>query len=1033
MSAPVTLQRSSDSNENIEKTEKIYGEVRKRALERTHFPIATYRVQLNRLFTFKQATDLLEYLNRLGISDLYASPYFRARSNSMHGYDICNHNELNPTIGTQEDYDEMVEQLHHRDMYQILDTVPNHMGIGETGNTWWMDVLENGPSSYYAPFFDIDWDPINPKLKNKVLLPVLGDQYGKVLENKELQLNFNSSEGTFTLHYYDVTFPVNPVSYSMILEINHDELVQDLGIESEAALEYQSILTAINHLPPRTVTEREKVLERNREKEVIKRRLAALCTAEPRVENFIRQNVDSLNGVAGDRASFNRLDALMEEQSYRLSFWRVAAEEINYRRFFDINELAAVRVDQDFVFEETHRLIFKLLGEGKLNGLRIDHVDGLRNPAAYFENLQRGYFRELCRQMLEELQIEGEEKARLETELLELYRQECTAEPQGALAHALYIVVEKILGRSESLPLDWQVYGTTGYEFTNAVNGIFVDNSAVKAFDEIYASFIQEKVKFADLVYEKKKQIMRVSLSSEITALTNLLFHVTERDRHYRDFTISSLRNAIREVIACFPVYRTYTTRAHQEVDKRDQVHIEMAIVRAKKRNTTIDPTIFDFIRDILLLWLDPDISEEDRTIAYNFLMKFQQTTGPVIAKGLEDTAFYVYNRLISLNEVGGEPEHFGNTVSNFHRQQAERNRNWPYSLLTTSTHDTKRSEDVRARIDVLSEVPREWRAALNRWVRFNRKLKKNVEGNLAPDRNEEYFLYQTLLGVWPFAENAQAIGDEEYQTLIQRLQEYMRKAMNEAKINTSWVNPNEAWQQAVADFIVGILERNPNNRFLPDFVQFQKKIAHYGVFNSLGQVLIKITSPGIPDIYQGNEIWDLSMVDPDNRRPVDYDLRQKLLGELDRIDTAAGAVELVSRKEDGRIKLFVTSRALRFRRDSRELFQKGSYTALEAQGPRAENICAFARSYRHQMTIIVVPRLMAKLAKSSDSEGGPVTGNLWEGTFLSLPGADTGQKFRNVFTGEVLEVQTQGITTGIPLPEVLASFPVALLEKIQD
>jgi (1->4)-alpha-D-glucan 1-alpha-D-glucosylmutase len=1007
--------------------EIIFEEVRQKLKERAHVPNATYRLQFNRYFTFQQARELVDYFSRLGISDLYASPYFRARPESLHGYDIANHNELNPEIGSAADYAALVDELHRHKMFQILDTVPNHMGIGEPSNTWWMDVLENGQSSIYAPFFDIDWNPINPQLTDKVLLPTLGEQYGIVLENKELQISFNSTEGNFTLHYYDSRFPISPRSYSLILKQDKDQLVEELGPESEGALEYQSILTAIGHLPFHNETEREKSLERNREKEIIKRRLAALCAQEPRVRQFIERNVDLFNGVAGDPASFDLLDSLMDRQAYRLSFWRVAAEEINYRRFFDINELAAVRIDQLPVFRETHRMLMQLLREGKLNGLRIDHVDGLRNPWAYFQNLQQAFYLEMCRLQMNEMtgQLEGIDRAALETALMEKRWEEIGHDP--LLARPLYLVVEKILGHNEALPGDWAVCGTTGYEYTNAINGLFVDPASQKAFDDIYSSFIGEKIKFADLIYETKKQIMRLSLASEVMALTNLLNKITEKDRRHRDFTLNSQRNAIREVIACFAVYRTYITPAISEVEKSDQIFIETAVARAKKRNTAIDPSIFDFVRDILILKNFESLSDDEKVARFNFIMKFQQTTGPVIAKGLEDTAFYIYNRLISLNEVGGEPDQFGTTPVAFHRQQADRQRNWPFSMVTTGTHDTKRSEDVRLRIDVLSEIPKEWRAALTRWARFNKKHKKSVEGQLAPSRNEEYLLYQTLLGVWPFQ---QELSQAENQTLIARVQAYMRKAMNEAKLNSSWVNPNEPYQQAVADFIAAILQPTENNRFLADFLALQKRVAHFGALNSLSQVLVKLASPGVPDIYQGSELWDFSLVDPDNRRPVDFALRRRWLDEVENVSTPAGAAALLEAKEDGRVKLLVTSRALNFRRKNPNLFSRGAYTPLECQGPRQDNLLAFARTLPGRQALVVAPLRYVRLTRAADITA-PVTGSVWADTWLIIPGAEAGQKYCNLFTGEELVVKEHNGLGGLALEEVLAAFPVALLEKI--
>ncbi len=1007
------------------RVEALVDAVRARLAAGPHIPSATYRVQLNRYFTFAQAREQVEYLHRLGISDLYASPYFAANAGSLHGYDIVNHNELNPEIGSQEDYDALVAELHRHSMYQVLDIVPNHMGIGQLGNTWWMDVLENGPASVYAPYFDIEWDPINTKITNKVLLPILGDQYGKVLENQELRLSFVPEDGAFRLHYYDRPFPIEPGSYQAVLDYDKAALIDELGAESEAALEYQSILTALQHLPPPDETDRDRVLERNREKEIIKRRLASLCAAEPRVVAHIERSVAAFNGTAGEPRSFDLLDRLLDAQPYRLSFWRIAGEEINYRRFFDINELAAIQVDQLPVFEETHRTILQLLAAGKANGLRIDHIDGLLDPAGYLDDLQRGYVLAVCRACMDELpeSIPDAERPALEAAVLE--RLAAPGAPDAAL-RPLYTVVEKILGRGESLPADWATYGTTGYEFTNALNGLFVNRANARAFDALYTTFTGETVKFADLAYESKKQIMRLSLSSEINMLTNMLNRISQSDRRYRDFTLNSIRHAIREVIACFPVYRTYISARRPVPDKRDQGFVETAVARAKKRNPATDLTIFDFLRDILVLTDYADLSEADQVAHLKFVLKFQQVTGPVIAKGLEDTAFYVYNRLISLNEVGGEPGDFGLSPADFHKQQADRQRRWPAALLTTSTHDTKRSEDVRARIDVLSERPKEWRAALRRWARANRKHKRSVDGQLAPSPNEEYFLYQTLLGVWPCAGD---LDDAAYEDLLSRVDAYMRKALNEAKIHSSWVNTNEPYLAAVSDFIRAILRRDDANRFLPDFLAFQQEVAHYGAFNSLAQVLLKITSPGVPDIYQGTELWDFSLVDPDNRRPVDYGLRRRLLDEVAAVADPAGAAALVETRADGRIKLFVTSRALAYRRNHADLFQAGTYTPLAAQGRHAECSVAFARSAGDRQVITVVPVLAAGLAKSG--ERGLPLGTVWGDTWLEVPGATAGQGFRNVFTGEVVEAQERNGKAGLALEQVLAVFPVALLERI--
>jgi (1->4)-alpha-D-glucan 1-alpha-D-glucosylmutase len=1009
---------------------RIFNDVSKELARRLFIPSATYRLQFNRFFTFRQAREQVDYLHRLGISHIYASPYFRARPESLHGYDIANHNELNPAVGSEDDLRALVAALRERDMGHILDTVPNHMGIGQASNVWWLDVLENGRSSVYAPYFDIDWDPINTKLTGKVLLPVLGDQYGRVLENGELRLVFRPAEGSFQIRYYDHTFPLEPHSYEMVLAHNVESLMEELGPESDPALEYQSILTALGYLPPHNDTPPDRVAERNREKEVIKRRIAALCEAEPRVTAHIERVVAEFNGTPGDPHSFDLLDSLLEAQPYRLSFWRVAGEEINYRRFFDVNELAAVQVDNPAVFAETHRMILRFLREGKLDGLRIDHVDGLRDPAGYLHALQRGYFLEMCRARIdshrEARKLEGAEREALEAALLQRFEQERGSDQSGLLYRPLYVVVEKILARGEDLPPDWPAYGTTGYEFTNAVNGLLVDTHNARAFTEIYESFTGEDVDFADLAYESKKNIMRLALSSEVNTLTNMLSHISERDRHYRDFTLNAGRHAIREVISCFPVYRTYITRATEQPDTHDRTTIEKAVARAKKRNPATDPSIFDFLADVLLLRGYDELSEGERAARYDFVMKFQQVSGPVVAKGLEDTAFYVYNRLISLNEVGGEPEYFGLAPEQFHTKQRARQHEWPHQLLTTSTHDTKRSEDVRARIDVLSEMPKEWRAAVRRWARMNRKHKRSVDGAPAPSPNEEYFIYQTLLGIWPFE---QSLGDVEHDALVERMLAYVRKALNEAKVNTSWVNINEEYQSAVADFIVAIMRRSDDNRFLADFLPFQARIAHYGAYNSLSQTLLKITSPGVPDIYQGCEVWDFSLVDPDNRRPVDYKLRKRLLSAVERVKDTKGAAALLDSIEDGRVKLLVTARALNFRRDNRALFERGSYTPIEVEGKHASNIVAFAREHEAAAAVIVAPRLLTRLA--SGGERLTPAGEVWAGSRLPLPFAAEGARLRNVFTGEELTVEDAGGGPLLPLERVLGHFPVALLRTV--
>lgn len=987
-------------------------------------PLATYRFQFNHTFTFRDAIAQLPYLKALGISHVYASPYFGARPESMHGYDISDHNTLNPAIGSDEDYAAFIKALHEHGMGQILDTVPNHMGISDGANTYWMDVLENGPSSPYATFFDIDWQPLKQEMTNQVLLPILGDQYGHVLENQELRLTYNS--GAFFICYYQTPLPVAPRTYALILQLMLEHLLESDSPDDEHVLELQSILTALEHLPPRTETDSQRIAERQREKEIIKRRLRALTDEYAPAAAAIEHTLTTINGVPSQPRSFDRLDELVRAQSYRLAYWRVAAEEINYRRFFDVNDLAAIRMEQPAVFEATHQLILRLLAEGSVNGLRIDHPDGLWDPAGYFRNLQRYYLLALARRrFMQDDTADDEQWQALKQELIELYEQARRDDPHSLMARPLYVVVEKILGERETLPVGWTVDGTSGYEFLNLVNGLFVDSTNTKTFESIYGTFLQQRPNFNELVMSKKKQIMLISLVSEVNVLANQLNRIAERNRYVRDFTLNSLTYALRELIACFPIYRTYI--AEGIVPERARPYIETAITCAKRRNPVTDPSIFNFIRDVLLLKYPGTADETDRQLQQDWVQKFQQVTGPVMAKGLEDTSFYIYNRLISLNEVGGEPQRFGVSVAEFHRANAERNKQWPHTMLTTSTHDTKRSEDVRLRIDALSEMPKEWKAALTRWSKLNRRHKTRVEGRNAPDRNEEYLLYQTLLGSWPTG-SATPWNEESHATYIERIQDYMQKALKEAKANTSWVNPNESWDSAVRTFVARVLENSPRNTFLADLHEFATRIARIGAFNSLAQTTLKLAAPGVPDIYQGNETWDLSLVDPDNRRPVDYAANAKLLDTLarqrKREGAAAVARTLLDDPATSGSKLYVTTTMLNLRCQHPALFTEGSYVPLEATGPHAANVVAFARRHEQDEVIVVTPRLFAGLLRNTATP----TDELWSDDLLLLTDATIGTSYTQLFTDARVQVIEHNGRAAVSLAAIFADFPVAVL-----
>jgi (1->4)-alpha-D-glucan 1-alpha-D-glucosylmutase len=990
---------------------------------RRRFPESTYRLQFHAGFTFRDAQALVPYLADLGVTHAYASPYLQARPGSKHGYDITNHQTLNPEIGTPAEYDAWVDALHAAGLGQVLDTVPNHMGVTGNENLWWNDVLENGPASPYAGYFDISWQSSpRPELRGRVLIPILGDAYGQVLEAGQLRLGYEG--GAFTIHYFDNRLPVAPRSYGLILGHRAEELEQALGKDSQELIEFQSILTAISHLPRRSETEPEKVSERQREKEVIKRRLAKLTEESPKVREFIEANVAQFNGTPGDPRSFDLLDELLDDQAYRLSFWRVAADEINYRRFFDVNDLAALSMERPEVFAATHELVLRLLAEGKVNGLRIDHPDGLYDPKEYLRRLQRAYVLACARRVFDGRSEDGRPDWEEVVKALRAEADRAEREGDDLLRRPLYVVVEKILGATEPLPDDWPVAGTVGYEFLNMVNGLFVAGSQAEAFTRLYREWSHSDQPFAEEVYQRKLLILQVSLSSELQMLAYQLDRLAQKSRRSRDFTLNSLRGALREVIACFPVYRSYT--AEEGVRPEDQAYVERAVRRAMAHNPTVNRSLFRFIRDMLLLkypetWTDADRAEQRR-----FVGKFQQVTSPVMAKGLEDTSFYVYNRLASLNEVGGNPGRFGVKPADLHQYCAERQAKWPWSLSPLSTHDTKRGEDVRARLNVLSELPGEWGEAVARWSRLNEPHRRQVEDLTVPDPNEEYLLYQTLLGAWPLEPYTPA----EYAELVKRIQAYVVKALHEAKVHTSWINPDADYDQAAQDFVARILDEKANAAFLDDFRPFRRRISHYGLLTSLAQTVVKLTAPGVADTYQGTELWDFSLVDPDNRRPVDYERRRRLLQELHERLASAGedrrglARELLDTMPDGRVKLYVTTQALHCRKERPGLFATGEYRPAEAAGARAENVFGIVRRQGDAWAVVAVPRLLTGLVPG---EGQLPLGPVWEDTRLLLPGVDPQVRFRNVFTGEGLSLREGPGGLALPLEEAFALFPVAL------
>ena len=968
-------------------------------------PLATYRLQLGPQLTFDDAALRLDYLAALGISDAYTSPFFETASVASHGYDVSDHGCLREELGGEPAFRRLAAALRARDMGLLIDLVPNHMGIAHNHNAHWLEVLENGPASPAATWFDIDWKPVKQELAGKVLLPILGDTYGTVLDSGQLRLTM--ANGGFSVDYYETTLPVAPRSWGRILGLRIGDLQAALGAEHPDLIELKSLITWFATIPPHHETDPLLMAARRREIDIGRKRLAALLDHAPAIREFIEGNVRVFNGAPGDPRSFDLLDGLLDDQAYRVAFWRVAGEEINYRRFFDINELAAIRMEQPEVFAEAHRLVFRLVGEGIVTGFRVDHPDGLYAPAEYLRRLQRGARRALGR--------------------------------EGADDDDFYILAEKILAPGEHLPEGWATAGTTGYEFLNLVNGVFVDRTQARTLEQIYARQIKIRPPFAEIVYECKRLNMESSMASELNMLGHRLNRISEKHRGSRDFTLGSLTTALREIIAAFPVYRTYLGESDVAQSSSDRPggssadrrapeaspgaptpnqmdYIARAVAHAKRRTPAMNESVYDWVHDVLTLRFPEWAGEADRQERLDFVRRFQQITGPVTAKGYEDTVLYRFNRLVSLNEVGGDPSRFGTSLGEFHAETAERRRRSPHALSATSTHDTKRGEDVRMRINVLSEIPAEWRARVTAWQRLNRRHRAMVDGAPAPGPNTEYFIYQTLVGAWPI--------DAE------RLRAYLLKATREAKVHTSWVNPNARYDEAIASFAGAILDPARSAAFLDDFTAFQARVAHFGALGSLGQVLLKIAAPGVPDFYQGTELWDLNLVDPDNRRAVDWELRARLLQELltaiaGAADRAALAHELVKTKDDGRVKLYLIREALAFRRARRALFEQGDYRPLEARGVWAEHVCAFARVTGGEAALTIVPRLLARRG----ADGLPLGAEYWADTWLELP-RELGGRFMNVLTGETIESGTAGEAAALPLAAALATFPVALLER---
>ena len=877
-------------------------------------PLSTYRLQLHKEFRFDDAAKASEYLKELGVSHVYCSPYLQAAPGSTHGYDVVDHERLNEELGGEHGHAQFCRRLRELGLGQVLDIVPNHMAIGPQNRNWW-DVLENGPSSRFSTWFDIDWHSAEVKLRNKVLIPVLGDQYGRILSAGQIRVEQDSKQ--FQVHYADNVFPLSPHSLWTVLSKAAEYANNDtLGL----------IADSFARLPATDSSDLQIALARHRDKTVIYGLLNRLCEEEPHVVSSIERSVNELN------EDFNSLDELLNQQHYRLAYWRTADQELGYRRFFDINTLIGLRMERAHVFEATHRRILEWIENGILDGIRVDHPDGLRDPRQYFERLR-------------------------------------------GRAPDAWIIGEKILEPEEYLRENWPIEGTTGYDFLNICNGLLVNTNGLKALAAVYSDFTRETVSFKVVAHDKKLDVLQESLGSDINRLTSLFVEICENNRDRRDYTRAEIRRALREVASCFSVYRTYVIPVREEILDEDRIHIDNASAEAKARRQDVDGGLFDFIADVLTLRVRGEMESE-------FLLRFQQLTSPVMAKGVEDTALYCFNRMVGLNEVGSVPGNDGLTITEFHDYCARMQVTRPLTMTALSTHDTKRAEDVRARLAVLTESPAEWRTAVYRWSRANAPFRTGK----FPDRNTEYLLYQTLVGAWPISRG--------------RLTAYMEKATREAKQQTSWTQHNTEFEEALRIFIERILE---SKDFMPSLERFVDGVKQEGRINSLAQTLLKYTAPGVPDTYQGTELWDLSLVDPDNRRPVDYDLRQRMLSELKRgIDVK----EILLRMDDGLPKLWVSHRAMCLRREHPEWFgAESTYLPIVAEGSKADYLVGYQRG---DNVAVFVPRWSLKLNGS------------WGSTTVDLaPG-----RWKNILTNEVV------IGGRLRIQNVLRQFPVALLTR---
>jgi len=924
-------------------------------------PNALYRLQFNAAFTFNDAAAIMPYLGSLGISHIYASPILCSRPESSHGYDVTDSTMIDPKLGTKEEFASCVETAAGLGIGWIQDIVPNHMAFCKE-NTWLMDVLENGMASKYAAYFDIEWGHVYDSLKGRVLAPFLGDFYGACLDRGEIRLGFDRFG--FFAGYYNHRFPLRIESYAEVLSSQVKKLREDVDARNSELVRFFGILYTFKNLPAPPAAE-----ERYEQIGFAKEILWELYTQSTLIHQYIDAVLAIFNGGDGIVKNFDLLDELLSKQHFRLSFWKVATEELDYRRFFTVNDLISLRIDNEVVFEHSHALVFDFINRGIIQGLRVDHIDGLHDPLLYLERLR-------------------------------------------LKAPKAYIVVEKILGKNETLRT-WPVQGTTGYEALNVINGFFCDTQSKRRFDRIYGSFTEKKIGFERLSVETKRIIVGKHMAGDIDNLAHQFKRISSRDRSGSDITLYGLRRALVELMTFFPVYRTYIDKNSLSSD--DTAIIEKSINDALLHNPAMQYEL-EYIKKFMLLRFNESTPPEVKADWIAFVMRFQQFTGPLMAKGIEDTAMYVYNRFVSHNEVGGDPSVFGVTLREFHAFFSKQARLWPHSMLTLSTHDTKRGEDVRARLNVLSEMPIKWLEAIKRWRTINKVFKSN-DGQ-SPDANDEYLFYQTAVGTFPFFSVDEAPWRE-------RIAEYMIKAVREAKVHTAWLKPDTRYEDSVVAFVKSALDASAETSFLTELRAFAETVSWFGMLNSLSQTLVKLTAPGVPDIYQGSELWDLWLVDPDNRRPVDFENRRKILDAIIQTENAIDPVflqNILHSWKDGGIKLFLIQSVLKSRTLNPNLFSEGAYYPVRSQGMHGRNCAAFRRFTKHGEVLVVFPRFYSKLSPVGTWPLGP---GIWRDTYLEIP------KGPKVWHDELTNGVVEAGNGKLYLGEALNQFPIALFRSL--